>query len=405
VVRIKALDGLRAVAVVAVLVSHTVPAAAGGFLGVDIFFVLSGFLITSLLLAERAGTGRVDLVAFYRRRAARLMPAYLAMLLLAVPIMIGPLAGTMSWPVPRAVLATTFYGANWAAMINVDALGPIVHTWSLSIEEQFYLGWPLTFLLLVRPWERRWERLTRWLTVAFVVVVSLRALGRSVTGGIWPYFATVTHSDGLLIGCLLAVLLARLPSSTTPRRWPGQAAWLALAVLAGLAAVLRIEGTATYAGGLALAVLATAVVVGQVVVDPTSRLTRLMSLPPLVGIGRISYGLYLYHLPIFALVQSFRLPGVVNVLLEWGGTALVALASWVWLEQPVQRVVARRWPLHVAAEPASGQVPDTVALQVPIQLLALIPTPTSGVRLEREPVAEDPGMDLRTPPAGTALRG
>jgi len=130
-----------------------------------------------------------------------------------------------------------------------------------------------------------------------------------------------------------------------------------------------------------------------------------MSLPPLVGIGRISYGLYLYHLPIFALVQSFRLPGAVNLLLEWGGTALVALASWFWLEQPVQRVVARRWPRHVAAEPASGQVPATVALQVPIQLLALIPTPTRGVRLGHEPVAQDPGMDVRTPPAGTALRG
>jgi peptidoglycan/LPS O-acetylase OafA/YrhL len=219
--------------------SHTFPRAEGGFLGVDVFFVLSGYLITSLLIKERAFTGRTDFVGFYRRRVARLAPAYLLMLALTVPMMLGRLAGQAAWPVPMAV--------------DSGALGPLHHTWSLSIEEQFYLIWPIVFVTVMR----RSRPLRSWLGGAAVLSAVIRAVGWWLVPGIWPYFATVTHADGFLIGCLVAVLLGGKQSAASPlsataggagrrrgvrRPAVGQSAgWAAATVLAGLMLVSRIE--------------------------------------------------------------------------------------------------------------------------------------------------------------------
>jgi peptidoglycan/LPS O-acetylase OafA/YrhL len=331
--RIVALDGLRGIAVLAVLASHAFAFAAGGFVGVDVFFVLSGYLITSLLLVERARTGHIDVPAFYRRRIARLAPAYLLMLAVATPIMAGPLAGAARWPLAAAVGATATYVANWACVVDVDALGPVIHTWSLAIEEQFYLLWPAAFIGLSRS--RRSP--VRWLSAGLAVIVVARAGGWLLAPGVWPYFDTVTHADGLLAGCLLAVLLAgkgETEASPASLRRSRAAAAAGIAVLAAIAATLDVDSSLTYLAGLTLAVAGTVAVVRHLVLHPGGRLSRVLRWAPLAFVGRISYGLYLFHMPLFQLVQHYRLGFAPTALGEFGATFALAVASWFLLERP-----------------------------------------------------------------------
>jgi peptidoglycan/LPS O-acetylase OafA/YrhL len=352
--RIRALDGLRAFAVGVVMMMHAFWWVPGGFLGVDVFFVLSGYLITSLLLAERRRTGRTHFAGFYRRRVARLAPAYLTMIVLVTPILIwGPLKGSLEVPVWQAIGATAVYMANWLAAFNINALGPIDHTWSLSIEEQFYLGWPLTFFLLTRS--RR--SLIRWLGAALIVVNVCRSLGfLLIHHQVWYYVTTFTHSDGLLIGCMVAVLLARRTPDDHPfdvrasewlaslNRWSGVLAGLGVAFLVMMLPVLTVYSKFTNLGFLFLAVGATAVIVWHLMTHTTGRLAAVLGWAPLAFIGRISYGLYLYHMPTFALVQHYRLGFFPTLSLEVGGTFALATVSWFCLERPVQRYVHHRWP-------------------------------------------------------------
>ena len=352
--RLRALDGLRGLAVLAVLASHAVNVAHGGFIGVDVFFVLSGYLITDLLLTEWQATGRIDLLDFYRRRTIRLAPAFVLMLLVAVPLMIGPLAGRATWPTAGAVTAAAVYSANWVAALDVDALGPIVHTWSLAIEEQFYLVWPLLLLAMLR----RRSRLMRWLAVAVLWIVVMRASGWLATHSIWPYFATVTHADGLLLGALVA--LARRRTRVPAFGSSPWTAYLAAAVLLGLSATLTIQGGATYLVGLTLAGLAAAALVWHLVTDQTSRPSRMLSWAPLAGVGRISYGIYLFHLPVFDLVQAQGWGPAATASVEFGGTALLAIVSWFAVERPVQRRFGRRPAAPVI--PAARVAPKVVVL-------------------------------------------
>ena len=352
--RLRALDGLRGLAVLAVLASHAVNVAHGGFIGVDVFFVLSGYLITDLLLTEWQATGRIDLLDFYRRRTIRLAPAFVLMLLVAVPLMIGPLAGRATWPTAGAVTAAAVYSANWVAALDVDALGPIVHTWSLAIEEQFYLVWPLLLLAMLR----RRSRLMRWLAVAVLWIVVMRASGWLATHSIWPYFATVTHADGLLLGALVA--LARRRTRVPAFGSSPWTAYLAAAVLLGLSATLTIQGGATYLVGLTLAGLAAAALVWHLVTDQTSRPSRMLSWAPLAGVGRISYGIYLFHLPVFDLVQAQGWGPAATASVEFGGTALLAIVSWFVVERPVQRRFGRRPAAPVI--PAARVAPNVVVL-------------------------------------------
>jgi peptidoglycan/LPS O-acetylase OafA/YrhL len=341
--RLRALDGLRALAVIAVLASHTLNRAEGGFLGVDVFFVLSGYLITSLLIREHDISGRIDYAAFYRRRAARLVPAYLLMLAVTVPLMAGPLRDAASMGVPAAVASSAFYLANWAQAADVDHLGPLMHTWSLSVEEQFYLLWPACFVLLTR----RTRRPARWVAGATVVAVVARAVGWAVHPGTWPYFTSVTHGDGLLIGALVAMFLARRDRCAADR-FTGTLAWAAAAMIGAEMLVMTIDGGPTYFWGLTLAALASAALVRHLVAAPDGAMARLLSPAPLVAVGRVSYGLYLYHLPVFMLVQQWHLGMGPTLILEIGATSAITAFSWFTVEQPTQRWIARRWPRSAA---------------------------------------------------------
>jgi peptidoglycan/LPS O-acetylase OafA/YrhL len=337
-----ALDGLRALAVLAVMAFHTSPAAHGGFLGVDVFFVVSGYLITTLMLREYERTGRIDLRAFYVRRALRLLPALVLMLVITLPLMLTTLRDEVTIPVAEAVGAALLYVANWVSVGAGTGMGPLTHTWSLSIEEQYYLLWPAILVaVLARGGRDRGAGLARWLAIGVVAVVVSRALLWEWTHGTWLYYATTSRADGLLLGTLLAVLLERRGGRLLSARWSEPVAWAGLAGLGVAALTLHIHGGATFTVGLAWVSLCTALVVHHLAVSDDGLLVRLLSLRPLVVVGTISYGLYLYHFPIFQAVQHAHPPYFVQHGLELGLTALVAGASYVLVERPALRLKDR----------------------------------------------------------------
>ena len=288
------LDGLRAIAIAAVVLYHatdfTFPAT--GLLGVDLFFVLSGFLITSLLLDEHRRTGAVSLGSFYRRRAIRLLPAMF--LLLGVFVVVASFVGDMREAVVGAA-AGLGYVMNHALATGHAGLLPdeLTHLWSLSAEEQFYLVWPLVLLGFFRAR----IAFAAWACAIGIILVQLRALDLLATGASTQRveFGIDTRSLSILTGCLLALLLAgRLGSvPRIPQR-------LELVAPVLFVALIVIDWKrSVFAGPLLVAALCSAVLVMQAL-DRTSPVTRALSVAPLVFLGRISYGLYLWHLPILA---------------------------------------------------------------------------------------------------------
>jgi|tagenome__1003787_1003787.scaffolds.fasta_scaffold20908340_2 peptidoglycan/LPS O-acetylase OafA/YrhL len=332
------MDGLRALAVLAVMAFHTSPAAHGGFAGVDIFFVISGYLITMLLLREWSRTGGVDLRTFYLKRVLRLGPALVVMLVLAVPLAFTTLSSTVHVPGWLAIVAVLLYVANWVNVAVPGGIGPLTHTWSLSIEEQFYLIWPL---LLIAVLSRRGRPPARTLAAAIAVVAVARWICWDSTHGQWLYYATSSHCDGLLIGSLLAVLLARRPEHAPVPGWSMPVAWAGLAGIAALIATLRIFHDAAFEYGLLLVAVCTAMVVQHLATATTGPLVRALSFRPLAAIGVASYGLYLYHFPVFQAVQHQGYPHLEQHILEIGITAVIATFSWFVVEKPALRLKDR----------------------------------------------------------------
>jgi len=351
-----ALDGLRAFAVLAVMAFHTSPAAHGGFLGVDVFFVISGYLITTLLLREWGRTGGVDLRLFYLKRSLRLFPALLFMLAIAIPLALTTLKNTMGMPDWVAIGSVVFYVANWANVFVDAGIGPMTHTWSLSIEEQFYLIWPLLLIaLLVRG--RRPP--VRTLAALIVVVAVARWVCWDITHGSWLYYATTSHSDGLLLGALLAIVLARRPADAPIPNWSQPAAWVGLVGLAALMATLHINGNATFHYGLFLSAAFSTLVVQYLAVSTDGVMVRVLSLRPLTTIGMVSYGLYLYHFPIFMAVQHQNYPHLKQHALEISLTVVVTTFSWFVVEKPALRLKDRLAPRPGPPSPPTIPAPPT----------------------------------------------
>jgi len=308
------LDGLRGIAVVCVIGFHSPVIAPGGALGaagVSVFFALSGFLITLLLLEEHGDTGSINLVRFYRNRALRLFPALTAMLVFVAALMVP--AGFLG---VGQVAAAGLYVANIVEASGGD-LGMLVHTWSLATEEQFYLLWPLVVVFLAR---RR-----RALLVACVVGIgvstALRVLLWLSDGGFSRiYYAPDTQASGLLVGCLLAVLVHR-------GWWRRLPTWT-LGV--GLAALL---GSRYLVGTDVVSVLIPAVIpwlAAAMICCVLEQPPRWLAVGPLPYLGRRSYGLYLWHLPIFAICAGLSVPHWVALLTS----PVVAELSWRFIEEP-----------------------------------------------------------------------
>lgn len=349
------LDGLRAVAVLAVLLYHLkTRLLPGGLLGVGVFFVLSGYLITDLLVSEWDRSGQIRLGRFWARRARRLLPA-LALLLLAVLAWFA-LRGPGSWyGIPGQVLAAALYISNWWDIFQhvpyfarFGPPSPLGHLWSLAVEEQFYLVWPFVLWAGLRLFPRR-----RWLVLTALSGAALSAfwMGWLYIPGGNPdrvYYGTDTRAFALLLGAALALACPsrRLTAWEGPRvaRWLNLGGWWALLALAGLMAGTNAYQPWLYPYGMLCLSLATLLAI-VAAAHPKTWVSRLLGSRPLRWLGVRSYGIYLWHYPI--IVFTTPVPpdtswAWARALAQIAATLLVAAASWRYLEDPIRR--KQPWP-------------------------------------------------------------
>ncbi|WP_427870898.1 acyltransferase family protein [Leucobacter luti] len=353
--RFGGLDGLRAIAVGLVLCYHLVPGSLrGGFLGVDVFFVISGFLITSLLLREYARSGRIRLVGFWRRRARRLLPA-LGIVLLVSASLAALVGGDLLVGIGRQIAGAAFFVSNWvfiatgADYFARDTPELFRNTWSLAIEEQFYVVLPLLVIVLMK-FRGRLSRILPLLglglaSAALMVEWSLR--GEEATR---IYFGSDTHVFGLLLGAALAMLVTRMvpdpaPAALTPVRQAGliAATALGLGILGWLAWTLPEGSPASFQGGFQLATGAALLTVWAVTREGAWA-GRALDVAPLRWVGERSYGIYLWHWPLLLIIGKALGPGQAwaTAALTLACTILVSAVSYRYVEQPVRNFGLRR---------------------------------------------------------------
>jgi len=338
-----ALDGVRAIAVLAVMSWHfVVPGIKGGFLGVDLFFTLSGFLITSLLVEEWSTTGTIRLQSFYVRRFLRLIPAVLVVIAISAPFV----------PWLWTVLALG-YVANWGVAYGYFGVSPIRHLWSLSVEEQFYIVWPTLLVTLLRA------RASRRLVYAVVALLALASTVFKIVAWHTPedwtrlYSGSDGRADQLLIGCLLGLFLSwsALPRTRWFRRGVAILVLPAIVFLGWLVVHAAVYWEFFYhQGGFALVALATAILLLHLMTAPFRWLAAILEWKPMVAIGRISYGLYLWHQPVGWFTDPRHveflpvLPRYVLMAIRVVLSFALALASWKWIERPMLRLKRRFEP-------------------------------------------------------------
>jgi peptidoglycan/LPS O-acetylase OafA/YrhL len=350
-----ALDGLRGVAIIGVFAHHAgLASLAGGFIGVDIFFVLSGFLITALLVQEAGETGRIALRAFYVRRALRLLPA-LAVLLAAL-VLLPRAFGMMRTDAALVSTVSALYASNWVRALGVLDLEVLSHTWSLAIEEQFYLLWPpLVAVCVALGVRRRWLMLVALAGIAEATVARVALWSGDES---WPrlYNGLDTRIDTLLMGALAALALASLPRLDVLRGRAFRALALAAALVLAVAMHLcRITAPAMYFGlGTLVALCAALVVVAAAATE--GGITSLLEFGPLVWVGRISYGLYLWHYPVVVgLLDTHRMARLGVDPAWWmpiqiAASLVLATVSFYLLERPILRL-KQRFGSRVAGHP------------------------------------------------------
>jgi peptidoglycan/LPS O-acetylase OafA/YrhL len=301
-----ALDGLRAVAVLAVFGYHLgYRPLRGGFLGVDVFFVLSGFLITTVLLLEHARTGRISLGAFWARRARRLLPALL-LVVITVALWESATAATFELPQRRTdLLWALFYGSNWNLVASAQdyfaqyqSASFVRHTWSLAIEEQFYLVWPIVVLGALWLARGRARGIVAVCVAGIAASMTLMWVLYSPADPSRAYYGTEARMHQLLIGALLAVLLMRVPAIRRPRRSGSLAAVVGMSVLVVAFISLGDATMAYYTGLSAVVAVATALLIWGLEVAPRSLAARALGVAPARWTGKISYGVYLWHWPV-----------------------------------------------------------------------------------------------------------
>jgi peptidoglycan/LPS O-acetylase OafA/YrhL len=344
------LDGIRGAGVFVVMLSHLgFQYVDGSIVLMDLFFVLSGFLITALLMQEQQRTGEINLKNFYTRRALRLFPALFSLLAVcALYMLVQPPDGAAK--TLKIILHALFYVGNWVqAYSPTEVMGPLNHTWSLSLEEQFYTLWPVALLLLLASRMKR-----RHLILLLLAGAAFSAIERAVlyTGGATRnrvYYGLDTHLDALLIGCVIGLLATwnLLPQQGTWKKAIKHGGRISALVL--LASVVFFTRTSPflYEGGLLFINLASALLILEVVIHPEGGIARVLQFPLLVWLGELSYGLYLWHYPIF---RQFQWGGISGAALKIVLSIGVAAASYYLLERRFLNLKTRFSPGAAARE-------------------------------------------------------
>jgi peptidoglycan/LPS O-acetylase OafA/YrhL len=353
------LDGLRGLAILSVLAFH-LHLLPGGSLGVDIFFVLSGFLITALLAEEWQRRGSISLKAFYLRRSLRLLPAFLTLLLLLGFSSLWIESADEARARRAEVIVAGCYIANWPNL-HRTGMPTLGHTWSLSVEEQFYLLWPVLFYGMLRLGLSRRQVL---LFVCTGIVASAlhrmvlydlhRVFGPEKAANVMRlYMGLDTRADTLLVGCLLGLLVSwdMLPRTQRFVFWVGIASLVSVVSLSYLSCYRCLDHSQYYHGLFTAVALMVGVIIVRLLSRPSGLGSRVLESAPFVGAGRISYALYLFHIPIISWLRpaglGWRFPA--TTLLVVGLTLASALLSYCCIERPCLRLKDRMRPRAATA--------------------------------------------------------
>jgi peptidoglycan/LPS O-acetylase OafA/YrhL len=343
VARVPALDGVRGIAILLVFAVHTAPQLlVGGRIGVDLFFVLSGFLITSILLQEFRERGAIHLGYFYMRRALRLLPALFSVI--AFIVIFTWITQPSNLPITLwNAIGALFYFYNWQIVIApfpdyLSGRWMFTHLWSLSIEEQFYTSWPLIVLLLFRFRTPRWAKIS--VVIAGIVLpeiarVILWRRDSSLHSVYLLYFRTDLRMDGLMWGALAAMLIdARLIPTGQLKDVVSWAAPVAFVMLVLIAAQEWLYNGRLFLFGFSLVGVSSSVLIYGVACCPLPFFNVALEYRPLRWIGMVSYGLYLWHWPMIRVVEGFNLGPLPAMILEFGATFTISAISFYCYERP-----------------------------------------------------------------------
>ena len=331
-------DGLRAVAVIPVILFHAGFAAfAGGYVGVDVFFVISGYLITSVIL-EDLENGSFSLARFYERRIRRIFPALFVMLIVCAPLSALLLMPSYAKLASDSLVASSVFASNLLYLKDTGYFGtpeqlrPLLHTWTLGIEEQYYLFFPL-FMALAWPLGRKW---LIGLLAGLVAISIGFAEWAAIYHPDWGFYLLPARGWELGMGALLALYLALSPAAEWPMTWLQPLSLLGLALI-GYAVFTFDEFTPTPSSYTLLPTLGAGLII--LCAAPSTLAGRLLGSRLLVAIGLVSYSLYLWHQPIFVFVRHRNLlpPGNGMIVLEFAALAVIAWLSWRFIERPFRR--------------------------------------------------------------------
>lgn len=338
--RIPALDGLRGLAVLLVMAFHAhIPGLAGGGVGVDVFFVLSGFLITALLIQEFDSTGSVRMSAFYARRFLRLGPALLALLIVFCVFSVLAFTGEEARSNLAGAAIAGIYMTNWARAFQWHAPQLLGHTWSLAIEEQFYLLWPVVLVVALRVFRNR--RSVMGLAAGLALLSCAWRLWLVTHGAESPrtFNGLDTRADGLMVGCCLGIAFASgFVEGTMRQRVSAATKFLTPCALVGLgllAALSRWDARWMHLGGFTVGALCAGWIITHLLVSRDTVLHVFLSNRALMWVGSVSYGLYLWHYAVFRTMSRF---GASNLTVLLAGSALtlaITAASYYLLEKPL----------------------------------------------------------------------
>lgn len=380
---IDGIDGLRAIAVLMVIAYHLrLPVAKGGLLGVTVFFVISGYLITHILMTEIEKTETIDLKNFWIRRFRRLLPAVFTMLALLLPV--SALCNRVLFTKARTDALSVILGYNnwWQIFHNVSYFenagipSPLTHCWSLAIETQFYLVYPLLLLLLSKCKKRKLVSAGVTLGLTAVSATLMWVLFNPATDPSRVYYGTDTRAFSLLIGAFLALIL---PKETAENHHSRLYDCIGMLSLCGLLFMMyAIEGYSSflYKGGqLLTSVLAAFVLL--CLLQPQSILGRILSIPPLRWIGERSYGIYLWHYPVILLLSNGVKTNWMILLAELAITAVLSELSYRLVETPIRHGIIRKslciFKTHPETKQARKEKQKATGKRLAVGCCALLP--------------------------------